>query len=351
MNVLVTGGAGFIGSALVRQLLGKNISLGIETVVVLDAFTYSGHLENLAEIRTDPRLAIVRGDVADAARVGQVFREHSITDVMHLAAETHVDRSIDDSLPFIRTNVEGTLRLLEASRRHWRKGNRNRFLHVSTDEVYGSRLPGESPATEKTPYAPRSPYAASKAASDHLALAFHHTYGLRVIVAHSSNNYGPRQYPEKLLPLMILNALEEKPLPIYGDGRQIRDWMHVEDHGRGLLAAFSLGTPGETYLFGSGIETTNLDLVREVCRLLDQRRPRKSGSYGDLVSFVEDRPGHDRRYAVDSAKARRELLWSPAKTLEEGLVATVDWYLANLDWCRAVTAGRYGRERLGLAAG
>ena len=352
MNLLVTGGAGFIGSVLVRQVLGTGLLDGekIDQVIVLDAFTYAGHRENLATVSGHPRLTIIEGDIADAGAVERVFRERGITGVIHLAAESHVDRSIDDAAPFLRTNVEGTFRLLEAAQKAWGQGTTNRFLHVSTDEVYGARSPDDSPATEATPYAPRSPYAASKAAGDHLALAFHHTYGLPVVVCQSSNNYGPHQFPEKLIPLTLLNALEGKPLPIYGDGGQKRDWLHVEDHVRGLGAAFLRGRPGERYLLGSEVETENLGLVRELCALLDQRRPRPAGSHADLIRHVQDRPGHDRRYAVDAAKARRDLGWKSQIDLKTGLALTVDWYLAHLDWCELVTKGRYDRERLGLGS-
>jgi len=354
-NLLVTGGAGFIGSALVRWLLSdaarrERRELALHSVVVLDALTYAGHLANLDPVRDHPLFRFVRGDIADPACVDAVFREHAISGVIHLAAESHVDRSIDDPSAFIRTNVDGTYQLLEAARRTWTRGTAHTFLQVSTDEVFGSLRPGEPAFCETTPYAPNNPYAASKAAGDHLARAYHHTYGLRVLISNCSNNYGPYQFPEKLVPLMILNALEGRPLPVYGDGGQIRDWLFVEDHVRALLAAFQRGTPGGIYTIGGGGEMTNLDLVRTLCAGLDQRRPRAKGSHADLISFVQDRPGHDRRYAIDASKARRELGWAPRETLASGLARTLDWYLGNAAWCDSITQGTYRRERLGLGA-
>jgi dTDP-glucose 4,6-dehydratase len=352
-NLLVTGGAGFIGSALVRWLLSDDArrerdELALSRVVVLDALTYAGNLANLDPVRAHPLFRFVHGDITDPACVGAVFHDHAVNGVIHLAAESHVDRSIDDPSAFIRTNVDGTYRLLEAARRAWPREAPHRFLHVSTDEVFGSLRPADPAFCETTPYAPNSPYAASKAASDHLARAYHHTYGLRVLTSNCSNNYGPYQFPEKLIPLMILNALEGRPLPVYGDGGQIRDWLFVEDHARALLAVFQRGTPGEVYTIGGGNEMTNLDLVRTLCAGLDQRHPRASGSYADLISFVQDRPGHDRRYAIDAAKARRELGWSPRETLASGLARTIDWYLDNRAWCDSIAQGIYRRERLGL---
>jgi dTDP-glucose 4,6-dehydratase len=353
MNLLITGGAGFIGSALIRGLLSSEgqaarEALKLRLVVNLDALTYAGNPANLSAVRDDPLYRFVKVDITDPSLVEGVFQEYKITSVIHLAAESHVDRSIDDPSQFIKTNVEGTFRLLEAARKSWRGETGNRFLHVSTDEVFGS-LGLEDPAfTELSPYAPNSPYAASKAASDHLARAYFRTYGLPVLISNCSNNYGSHQMPEKLIPLMVLNALEGKPLPVYGDGQQIRDWLYVEDHFRALLAVLLRGTPGDVYAIGGGTELTNLALVRMICAGLDQRQPRASGSYEDMIRFVADRPGHDRRYAIDAAKARRELGWSPRETLESGLGKTLDWYIANRPWCDAITQKTYARERLGM---
>jgi len=353
MNLLITGGAGFIGSALVRWLLSDDAKverekMGLERLVNFDALTYAGNPANLDSVRNHPLYRFVQGDITDAKQVEQVFREYEISGVIHLAAESHVDRSIDDPSQFIKTNVEGTYRLLDTARRLWLKGTENRFLHVSTDEVFGT-LKAEDPAfCETTPYAPNSPYSASKAASDHLARAYHETYGMAVLTSNCSNNYGPHQFPEKLIPLMILNALEGKPLPVYGDGKQIRDWLYVEDHARALVAVLIHGTPGEVYTIGGDSEMTNLALVQLLCEGLEARRPRAKGRYEELVTFVKDRPGHDRRYAINATKAKRELGWSPRETLATGLGRTLDWYLANRAWCDAITQGTYRRDRLGL---
>jgi len=353
MNLLVTGGAGFIGSALIRWLLSDDARaererLQLRSLVNLDALTYAGNPANLDSVQGHPLYRFAHGDITDGALVERVFREHEITSVIHLAAESHVDRSIDDPGQFIKTNVEGTYRLLETARCCWPSGTENRFLHVSTDEVFGSLELEDRPFCEKTPYAPNSPYAASKAASDHLARAYFQTYGLPVLISNCSNNYGPHQFPEKLIPLMILNALESKPLPIYGDGQQIRDWLFVEDHARALVAILMKGTTGQVYTIGGNSELTNLALVRMLCMELQARCPRTQGTYEDLITFVQDRPGHDRRYAIDASKARRELGWSPRETLASGLGRTLDWYLANRAWCDAITQGTYRRERLGL---
>lgn len=355
MNLLVTGGAGFIGSAIIRWLLSDEAkterqALNLDSVVNLDALTYAGNLDNLTSVERHPLYHFVKGDVTDSTLVDRIFQEYAITSVIHLAAESHVDRSIDDPSQFIKTNVEGTYRLLETSRRLWPRGTKNRFLHVSTDEVFGSLELESRPFSETSPYAPNSPYAASKAASDHLARSYFQTYGLPVLISNCSNNYGPHQFPEKLIPLMILNALEGKPLPVYGDGQQIRDWLYVEDHARALVALLMRGVSGEVYTLGGGCELTNLALVRMLCAGLEARHPRVQGRYEDLITFVNDRPGHDRRYAIDATKARRELGWSPRETLASGLDRTLDWYLTNRGWCDAITQGTYRRERLGLAA-
>jgi dTDP-glucose 4,6-dehydratase len=353
MNLLVTGGAGFIGSALIRWLLSEEArserdALGLQSLINLDALTYAGNPANLASVQGHPRYRFVRGDIAEPGLADGVFRYYQIDAVIHLAAESHVDRSIDDPGQFIRTNVEGTYRLLEAARQSWPRSTSNRFLHVSTDEVFGALGPDDPPFSETTAHAPNNPYAASKSAADHLARAYSKTYGLPVLTSNCSNNYGPCQFPEKLIPLMILNALDGKPLPIYGDGRQIREWLYVDDHVRALVAVLLRGKPGEVYTIGGGNEVANLDLVRMLCVGLDQRQPRKSGRYEELITFVTDRPGHDRRYAIDSTKARRELGWSPRETLGTGLDRTLDWYLANRPWCDAIAEGTYRRERLGL---
>ncbi len=355
---LVTGGAGFIGSTLVRTILRETT----HRVVVLDALTYAGHRESLAEVEQDPRFAFVHGDVADRALVERVFRENRPSAVLHLAAESHVDRSIDGPRAFLRTNVLGTEEMLEAARSHHRslpgpEAARFRFLQVSTDEVFGSLGP-TGRFTEASPIDPRSPYAASKAAADHLASAYHATYGLPTIVTNGSNGYGPRQLPEKLIPLATLQALDGRPIPLYGDGLNVRDWLHVEDHATGLLAALTRGRPGERYLLGAHAERTNRQVLDAVCAALEARRPARAVPalatrgvlrYADLVTLVPDRPGHDRRYAVDASKARRDLGWAPRVGFEEGLRATVAWYLENAAWCRAVERTGEVRARRGLA--
>jgi dTDP-glucose 4,6-dehydratase len=353
MNLLVTGGAGFIGSALIRWLLSgeaqpQRSALQLRSLVNLDALTYAGNPTNLETVQGHPLYRFVRGDITDSPLVARVFREYEITSVIHLAAESHVDRSIDDPGQFVKTNVEGTYRLLDAARRTWSTEAGHRFLHVSTDEVFGSLGLEDPPFHEASPHTPNSPYAATKAASDHLARAYFQTYGLPILISNCSNNYGPRQMPEKLIPLMILNALEGKPLPVYGDGQQIRDWLYVEDHAKALAAALMCGTPGEVYAFGGGNELTNLALVRMLCAGLEARKPRSQGRYEDLITFVKDRPGHDGRYAINTSKARHELGWAPCETLATGLDRTLDWYLANRTWCEAITQRVYGRERLGL---
>jgi dTDP-glucose 4,6-dehydratase len=353
-TLLVTGGAGFIGSNFVRHALGRTRA----RVVVFDALTYAGNLESLADVSGDERFAFVRGDIADRAAVRAAFAEHRPDAVVNFAAETHVDRSIDDPGAFVRTNVAGTYELLEAARAAAPlAGPSFRFLHVSTDEVYGT-LGAEGAFSETTPYAPNSPYAASKAAADHLVRAWHETYRLPVLITNCSNNYGPYQYPEKLIPLMTLNALEGKALPIYGDGGNVRDWLFVEDHCEGILLVLERGAPAGKYNIGGGNERTNLQVVDALCAALEAEAPAASNSalgarglssYSALRTFVPDRPGHDRRYAIDAAKIRAELGWRPRHAFEAGLRETVRWYLANRSWCEAVQGGKYRRERLGLA--
>ncbi len=353
-TIVVTGGAGFIGSNFVRHALARTEA----AVVVFDKLTYAGNLESLADVASHPRYAFVRADIADRGAVRALFRERRPSAVVNFAAETHVDRSIDDPAAFVRTNVTGTFELLEAARLHLHEGTDAafRFLHVSTDEVYGA-LGASGAFSETTPYAPNSPYAASKAGADHLVRAYHETYRLPVLLTNCSNNYGPFQFPEKLIPLMILNAVEGNRLPIYGDGGNVRDWLYVEDHCEAILLALRKGSPGAKYNIGGGSERTNLQVVDALCAALEAERPAATNpalaprglrSYADLKAFVPDRPGHDRRYAIDAAKIRRELGWAPRHAFEEALRDTVRWYLANRAWCEAVQSGSYRRERLGL---
>ena len=353
-SLLITGGAGFIGSNLVQYVLDHTS----HCIVVVDKLTYAGSLVNLERPLKDPRVAFVRADIADRDAMSRVLAGHRPSAILNLAAETHVDRSIDGPRPFIDTNIVGTFVLLEAARAF--VGSLEpaaraafRLLHVSTDEVYGT-LGASGQFSEETPYAPNSPYAASKAAADHLARAYFHTYGVPVVITNCSNNYGPFQFPEKLIPLMILNALEGRPLPIYGDGGNVRDWLHVEDHCAGILRVLEKGRPGEKYNVGGGNERTNLEIVDRICDALERLVPVRTNpalggrSYRDLKTFVPDRPGHDRRYAIDATRIRRELGWTPTHTFEEGLAATAKWYVDHRDWCAQVQQGRYDRTRLGL---
>jgi dTDP-glucose 4,6-dehydratase len=348
-RVLVTGGAGFIGSAVCRHLVGT----GRCDVVNFDKLTYSGNLASLASIENEPAYRFHAGDIGDAAAVLDLLQSERITRIMHLAAESHVDRSIDSPAIFLETNVFGTFHLLSAALRYWNEleagaKSRFRFHHVSTDEVFGDLPFDDSLFREDTPYRPSSPYSASKAASDHLVLAWHHTYGLPVVLSNCSNNYGPYHFPEKLIPLVILNALDGQQLPIYGEGTNVRDWLFVEDHARALETVLFEGRIGETYLIGGRSERTNLQVVEEICRLLDEKSPlSEGGSYLAQISFVADRPGHDRRYAVDPAKIERELGWHPRETFESGLATTIDWYLARSDWWQPLRKQRYSGARLG----
>jgi len=349
-TILVTGGAGFIGSAVVRHLIEQTE----RAVVNVDCLTYAGNPESLAEVAASERYVFECADVADGDAMRRIFAQHRPAAVLHLAAESHVDRSIDGPAAFVRTNVFGTFTLLEAAREYWCElapnvRERFRFLHVSTDEVYGSLGPSGR-FSERTPYAPNSPYAATKAASDHLVRSWHHTYALPTLITNCSNNYGPYQFPEKLVPHMILTALEGRPLPIYGDGANVRDWLYVEDHVRGLLTVLERGRVGEVYNIGGDGERTNLQVVREICELLDEMRPRRgAGSYAELITFVKDRPGHDRRYAIDAGKLRGELEWAPRESFPSGLRRTVRWYLDNESWWSRVRSGAYRGERLGLS--
>jgi dTDP-glucose 4,6-dehydratase len=326
--LLVTGGAGFIGSHFVVSTIRDTG----EPIVNLDKLTYAGNLRNLDALRNDARHVFVQGDICDRSLIKDLLKKHQPRAIVHFAAESHVDRSISGPAAFIQTNVVGTFSLLEEARAYSKE---IRFLHVSTDEVYGSLGPADPAFTEVTPYAPNSPYAASKAASDHLVRAYHHTYGLPTITTNCSNNYGPHQYPEKLIPLMIASALAAKPLPVYGDGRNVRDWLYVLDHCEAVRLALERGRAGETYNIGGGAERANIDLVRKICALLDEAAPRKSGKYAELISFVKDRPGHDRRYAMDASKVARELGWRPRETFESGLEKTVRWYVENRAWAVA----------------
>jgi dTDP-glucose 4,6-dehydratase len=375
LKILVTGGAGFIGSAVIRHLIDDTE----HSVVNLDKLTYAGNLESLLSVSNSPRYAFEQVDICDAAEVKRVFAEHQPDLVMHLAAESHVDRSIDGPGEFIQTNVVGTYVLLEAARAYWQALSDERkagfrFHHISTDEVYGDLPHPNDPAastssdssnlplfTETTAYAPSSPYSASKASSDHMVRAWHRTYGMPVVITNCSNNYGPYHFPEKLIPLVILNALEGKPLPIYGKGDQIRDWLYVEDHARALVAVATLGKFGETYNIGGHNEKQNIEVVETICEVLDVLKPRQSAaptvasaakqsnSYKSLITYVTDRPGHDRRYAIDASKIERELGWTPKETFESGLRKTVQWYLDNQPWCQRVQDRSYQRERLGRA--
>jgi len=344
--ILITGGAGFIGSALVRRL-----ALSGERLVIVDALTYAGNLDSIGSAMAIPTTAFERVDIRDAEALARVFVEHQPRAVMHLAAESHVDRSIDGPDAFMETNVLGTFQLLQVARRHWLtmsdKSRRDfRFVHVSTDEVFGA-LGEAGKFSESSPYDPRSPYSASKASSDHIARAWHHTYGLPVIVTNCSNNYGPFQFPEKLIPLMILSALRGDALPVYGDGSNVRDWIFVEDHVEGLIAALERGVPGGTYLFGGDAERRNIEVVRAVCTVLDEMNP-EGAPHNRLITFVKDRPGHDYRYAIDARVATEELGWRPRHTFERGLRETVAWYLKNSQWRDRVRSGDYRGERLGL---
>jgi dTDP-glucose 4,6-dehydratase len=356
MNLLVTGGCGFIGSNFIRQRLLDPDPSHVSRLVNLDLLTYAGNPANLSEIASDPRYTFVHGDIGDEALVFRLLVEHQIDLILNFAAESHVDRSIDSPEPFVQTNVVGTLRLLNAARKFWRdlpepRRSLFRFLHVSTDEVYGTLSPTDPPFTEETPFAPNSPYAASKAASDHLVRASFHTYGLPVLTTNCSNNYGPFHFPEKLIPLVILNALEGKALPVYGDGLQVRDWLYVEDHTSALWLVARQGRIGETYNVGGLNEKPNIEIVQTICGLLDLRSPRADGrSYLEQITHVADRPGHDRRYAIDCSKLQKELGWAPQESFATGIAKTVDWYLSHRDWAAEITAKRYARERLGTAS-
>ncbi|MDR3444405.1 MULTISPECIES: dTDP-glucose 4,6-dehydratase [unclassified Dyella] len=346
-TLLVTGGAGFIGANFVLNA----VSTGLR-IINLDKLTYAGNRDTLAQLDRNERHTFVQGDIGDRNLVDNILRSHRPDAIVNFAAESHVDRSIDGPAAFVQTNVVGTLALLEAARDYWREQGTPqrssfRFLHVSTDEVYGS-LGLEGKFTESTPYAPNSPYSASKAASDHLVRAFHHTYGLPTLTTNCSNNYGPYQFPEKLIPLVIQKALSEEPLPVYGDGMNVRDWLFVDDHCQAISTVLKQGRVGETYNIGGDAERENVTVVRSICALLDQHRPRRTGeSHESLITFVKDRPGHDRRYAIDAGKLQRELGWSPSKTFESGLSATVAWYLKNQQWVGRVLDGSYRMERLG----
>ncbi len=343
MTILVTGGAGFIGSNFVLQWLAR----GNERVVNLDKLTYAGNLANLESVRGDDRHVFVRGDICDGDLVKRLLSEHEVRSIVHFAAESHVDRSIHGPAAFVQTNVLGSFSLLEQARAYWEglSGERRdgfRFLHESTDEVYGSLGPRDPAFTETTPYAPNSPYSASKAGSDHLVRAYHHTYGLPVLTTNCSNNYGPYQFPEKLIPLMVLNALEGKPLPVYGDGANVCDWLYVEDHCTAIATVLERGVPGETYNVGGSAERANIEVVKTICALLDRLAP-AAEPHEKLIRFVTDRPGHDRRYAMDHSRLSRELGWQPRESFETGLEHTVQWYLQHMDWVRGVRSGDYQR--------
>lgn len=349
-NILVTGGAGFIGSAVVRYIINSTDN----RVLNIDKLTYAGNLESLASVNDNPRYQFLHADICDKVAMTKAFDDFEPDIVMHLAAESHVDRSIDGPMDFIQTNIIGTYNLLEVARNYWQnltedKKTSFRFHHISTDEVYGDLEGTDDLFTEATPYSPSSPYSASKASSDHLVRAWHRTYGLPVVVTNCSNNYGPYHFPEKLIPLVILNALDGKPLPVYGDGKQIRDWLYVEDHARALYLVATTAKVGETYNIGGHNEKQNIDVVKTICTILDNIKPRTDGqSYTQQITFVKDRPGHDLRYAINASKINKELGWQPQETFESGIQKTVEWYLNNLEWCRHVQDGSYKRERLGV---
>lgn len=343
MSILVTGGAGFIGSNLVIRWL----RMQSDSIVNLDKLTYAGNMANLAGVVGDPRHDFVHGDICDTQRVQDLLQRHNVRAIVHLAAESHVDRSIHGPGDFIRTNITGTFRLLDAARAYWESlpaddRDRFRFINVSTDEVFGSLGPDDAPFTEYNAYRPNSPYSASKAAADHLARSYFHTYGMPIITTHCSNNYGPRQFPEKLIPVLILNGLRGRSLPVYGDGGNIRDWLFVDDHCDALWRILENGVPGETYNIGGNCEMANIDVVNAVCERLDELRPDSpSVPHSGLIEFVSDRPGHDRRYAIDASKLREQLGWQPGEDFESGLRKTVDWYLDNTEWIEQVTSGEY----------
>lgn len=349
MNILVTGGAGFIGSAVVRHII-KNTN---HAVLNIDKLTYAGNLDSLKELEQHPQYQFKKIDICDGDALEQAFLEFQPNLIMHLAAESHVDRSIDGPAEFITTNIVGTYTLLEVGRKYWlglndEEKNNFKFHHISTDEVYGDLEGTTDLFTESTAYAPSSPYSASKASSDHLVRAWHRTYGFPIIITNCSNNYGPYHFPEKLIPLVILNALEGKELPIYGTGNQIRDWLYVEDHARALYKVVTEGEVGETYNIGGHNEKQNIDVVRTICRILDEVKPQDNDiPYESLITFVKDRPGHDLRYAIDASKIKQDLNWTPDETFETGIRKTVEWYLDNLEWCHRVQDGSYQRERLG----
>lgn len=350
MNILVTGGAGFIGSAVVRYLINSTDN----RVLNIDKLTYAGNLESLASVNDNPRYQFLHADICDKVAMTKAFDDFEPDIVMHLAAESHVDRSIDGPMNFIQTNIIGTYNLLEVARNYWQnlaedKKSSFKFHHISTDEVYGDLEGTEDLFTEATSYSPSSPYSASKASSDHLVRAWHRTYGLPIVITNCSNNYGPYHFPEKLIPLVILNALDGKPLPVYGDGKQIRDWLYVEDHASALYLVATTAKVGETYNIGGHNEKQNIDVVKTICTILDNMKPRADGqSYIQQITFVKDRPGHDLRYAIDASKINKELGWQPQETFESGIQKTVEWYLNNLEWCRHIQDGSYQRERLGV---
>ena len=347
-NLFVTGGLGFIGSNFIRLLLNSG---EFETIINFDKQTYAGNPENLQDLQDHESYKFIKGDICDREKVSRVLEECKIDGIVNFAAESHVDRSIDGPEPFVQTNVVGTLRLLEASKDYISNAVKEvrdtfRFLHVSTDEVYGSLKKDEPAFCETTPFAPNSPYSASKASADHLVRSYHHTFGLPTLTTNCSNNYGPYQFPEKLIPLMIMNASEGKSLPIYGDGSNIRDWLHVEDHCSGILSVLKKGIVGETYCIGGASEKTNLEVIDTLCEILDRKFPERT-PHSKLKTFVKDRPGHDHRYAIDFSKIKNELDWAPSFSFEEGMEKTVDWYLSHQEWCENVTSGKYQRERLG----